>query len=165
MFISHSLIEMQLMTESVLVLNNGGLVEETTSEGLARNRMAKSPNGYLNLLRLTNPVDQNGLFSYSWGDNTLLVSDGQPNADALFELSSRDIILFKKHPEAISARNLLLGKVIEIFNSEGRVGIVLSVNEEKLVAEIVQSASDELNITSGTTIYAAVKASSFRRLA
>ena len=48
-FISHSLTEMQLMTESVLVINNGRLVEETTPEGLARNRMAKSQNGYLNL--------------------------------------------------------------------------------------------------------------------
>ncbi len=34
-FISHSLTEMQLMTESVLVINNGRLVEETTPEGLA----------------------------------------------------------------------------------------------------------------------------------
>jgi molybdate transport system ATP-binding protein len=164
MFISHSLTEIQLLTERVLVLNNGRLVEETTPEGLARNRMAKSQNGYLNLLRLTNSVDQNGLFSYRWGNNTLLVSDGKLNRDALFELSSREIILFKKHPEAISARNLLHGRIIEMFNSEGRVGIVLFVNGEKLVAEIVQLAADELNITSGTTIFAAIKASSFRRL-
>ncbi|MCX6178954.1 MAG: TOBE domain-containing protein, partial [Chlorobiales bacterium] len=154
----------QLLTERVLVLNNGRLVEETTPEGLARNRMAKSQKGYLNLLRLTNPVDQNGLFSYRWGDNILLVSDGKLNGDALFELSSREIILFKKHPEAISARNFLHGRVMEMFNSEGRVGIVLFINGEKLVAEIVQSAVDELNITSGTTIFAAIKASSFRRL-
>ena len=164
MFISHSLLEMQLMTERVLVLNNGRLVEETTPEGLARNSMAKSQKGYLNLLRLTSPVDQNGLFSYTWGDNTLLVSDGQLSGSTLFELSSREIILFKKHPEAISARNLLQGNVMEMFNSDGRVGIVLSVHGEKLVAEIVQSAADELNITLGATIFAAVKASSFRRL-
>ena len=164
MFISHSLIEMQLMTEQVLVLNNGRLVQQTTPEGLARNSMAKSHNGYMNLLRLTRPVYQNGLFSYSWGENTLLVSDGQIHETALFELSSREIILFKKHPEAISARNLLQGNVVEMFNSDGRVGIVLSVQGEKLVAEIVQSAADELNITPGSTIFAAVKASSFRRL-
>ena len=53
---------------------------------------------------------------------------------------------------------------MEMFNSDGRVGIVLSVHGEKLVAEIVQSAADELNITLGTSIFAAVKASSFRRL-
>lgn len=72
-FISHSLTEMQLMTESVLVINNGRLVEETTPEGLAWNRMATSQNGYLNLLPLTNPVDHNGLFDYRWGNNTLQV--------------------------------------------------------------------------------------------
>ena len=164
MFISHSLTEMQLMTDSVLVLNNGRLAEKTTPEGLARNRMAKSQKGYLNLLRLTNPVDHNGIFSYRWGKNTLHVSDGQLNGDALFELSSREVILFKKHPEAISARNLLTGNVMEMFHSEGRVGIVLSISGEKLVAEIVSSAADELNIKPGTTLFAAIKASSFRRL-
>lgn len=164
-FISHSLTEMQLMTESVLVINNGRLVEETTPEGLARNRMAKSQNGYLNLLPLTNPVDHNGLFAYRWGNNTLQVSDGQLNGNGLFELSSREIILFKKHPEAISARNLLPARVMEIFNSDGRVGIVLSINGEKLIAEIVRSAADELDIIPDTSIFAAIKASSFRRLA
>jgi molybdate transport system ATP-binding protein len=71
---------------------------------------------------------------------------------------------FKNHPEAISARNLLPAKVMEIIDSEGRVGIVLSINGEKLVAEIVRSAADKLNIIPDTTIFAAFKASSFRRL-
>ena len=127
--------------------------------------MAKSQNGYLNLLPLTNPVDHNGLFAYRWGNNTLQVSDGQLNGNGLFELSSREIILFKKHPEAISARNLLPARVMEIFNSDGRVGIVLSINGEKLIAEIVRSAADELDIIPDTSIFAAIKASSFRRLA
>ena len=114
---------------------------------------------------MTNPVDHNGLFAYRRGNNTLQVSDGQLNGNGLFELSSREIILFKKHPEAISARNLLPARVMEIFNSDGRVGIVLSINGEKLIAEIVRSAADELDIIPDTSIFAAIKASSFRRLA
>ena len=165
LFISHSLTEMQLMTDHILEIKNGRCIDETTPEQLARNRMAQSPNGYLNLLHLADPVKQNGLFVYQWGKNTLLVSAGEATGESLFELSSREIILFKKHPEAISARNLLDCIVTEIFESDGRIGIVLSVNGEKLVAEIVRSAAEELDISPRSTLFAAIKASSFRKLA
>ncbi|MEI6639057.1 MAG: molybdenum ABC transporter ATP-binding protein [Chlorobium sp.] len=164
LFISHSITEMQLMTDQILVMNNGEVLEETTPEQLARNRMAHSQNGYLNFLRLADPVDQNGLFSYRWGKNHLLLSTGNISGESLFELSSREIILFKKHPEAISARNLLECTVAELFSSDGRVGVVLSAQGKKMVAEIVRAAADELTITTGSTLFAAIKASSFRRL-
>ena len=164
LFISHSLTEMQLMTETVLVVDKGRVVEETTPEQLARQRMAQSQNGYLNFLRLTAPLLQNGLFAYPWGENTLFISDGKANTESMFELSSREIILFKRHPEAISARNLLDCTVTEMFDSDGRVGIVLATHGEKLIAEIVRPAAEELNITTGSTLFAAIKASSFRKL-
>ena len=164
LFISHSLTEMQLMTDRILAVNNGQISEETTPEQLARNWMAHSQKGYLNLLRLADPAHEHGLFSYQWGDNTLLISDGEAAGESLFELSSREIILFKKHPEAISARNLLECRVAEMFESDGRVGIVLSVGGQQLVAEIVRLAADELTITTGSTLFAAIKASSFRKL-
>ena len=37
----------------------------------------------------------------------MLISAGNEEPEAFFELSSKDIILFKRHPEAISASNLL----------------------------------------------------------
>lgn len=165
LFISHSILEMQLMTDRIVVISNGRMDEITTPDLLARNSMANNPKGYLNLLHLSNPLQHNGLYAYPWGRNTLLITDGVPARSSLFELSSRDIILFKKHPEAISARNLLDCRVTEMFESDGRVGIVLSVDGEKLVAEIVRSAADELDITIHSTLFAAIKASSFRKLA
>jgi molybdate transport system ATP-binding protein len=164
LFISHSLTEMQLMTDRVLLMNNGLLTDETTPDQLARSRMAQSHSGYLNFLHLADPVMQNGLYCYRWGYNNLLVSAGLQAGKALFELSSREIILFKKNPEAISARNMLRCTVTEMFASDGRIGVVLSAKGEKLVAEIVRSAADELHIIPGATVFAAIKASSFRRL-
>jgi molybdate transport system ATP-binding protein len=70
----------------------------------------------------------------------------------------------KKHPEAISARNLLECQVAELFDSGGRKGGVLESDGERIVAEIVRSASEELEITPGLTLFAAIKASAFRRL-
>ncbi len=165
LFISHSMTEMQLMTDHILEIENGRCIDETTPEQLARDRMAKSQKGYLNLLHLSSPRHENGLYIYTWGRNTLFISAGQQTEKSLFELSSREIILFKKHPEAISARNLLECRVAEMFESDERVGVVLSANGEKIVAEIVRQAADELNINTGATLFAAIKASSFRRLA
>lgn len=164
LFISHSLIEMRLMTDNVLHFENGMLVAQTTSEQLARNRMGVSPVGYINLLRLDYIRQIDGLFSYGWGDAKLLISAGSDKKDALFELSSKDIILFKKHPEAISARNLLKCTVVSTFESGHRVGVELASGKGRLVAEVVSQAANELGIVVGSELFAAIKASAFRRL-
>jgi molybdate transport system ATP-binding protein len=164
MFISHSMVEMRLMAEQVLVADGGAINEVTTAEQLARNRMGKSTVGYINLLRLTSPRQLHGLYSYRWGDGELLISNGGNEPEALFELSSKDIILFKRHPEAISARNLLKSTVLNTFTSGNKVGIELLTGGERLIAEVVGDAVEELGITAGCELYAAVKASAFRRL-
>lgn len=56
--------------------------------------------------------------AYRWpGGGELLLSAGNRKiASSLFELSSKDIILFiNKHPEAISARNLLRCTVVGLL--------------------------------------------------
>ncbi len=56
LFISHSMLEMRLMTDTALVFEKGRMIEQTSSEQLARNRMGQSPVGYINLLKLGRPV-------------------------------------------------------------------------------------------------------------
>ena len=164
LFISHSLAEMQLMADRVMVVNGGNVTVISTPDDLARAGMASSPRGYLNLFRLDRAKFRDGLFHYPWGEGTLIISDGKTDSRSLFELSSRDIILFKQNPEASSARNLLECTVTEMFDSDGRKGVVLDSGGSTLVAEIVHSAAVELGITPGSTMFAAIKASAFRRL-
>lgn len=162
LFISHSLLEMRLMADTVLAFEHGALVEQTTGEQLARNRMGQSPAGYINLLRLTTPRKVDGLYSYLWGQREVFISSGNEQPESSFELSSKDIILFKKHPEAISARNLLKCSVINIFSSGNRIGVELTSGGGTLVAEVVGQAVEELGIVVGSELYAAIKASAFR---
>ncbi|BCS55281.1 molybdenum ABC transporter ATP-binding protein [Geobacter sp. SVR] len=164
LFISHSLLEMRLMSDSVLVFERGALVTQASGEQLARTRMGQSPVGYINILTVSLLCRSEGLYSYQWGHNELFISAGNDRQEAMFELSSKDIILFKRHPEAISARNLLAGTVVDIFNSDGRVGVELLCGGERLIAEVVDQAAEELGIVIGCELYAAVKASAFRRL-
>ncbi len=165
LFISHSIVEMRLMTDTVLFFENGTLIEQTSSEQLARNRMGDTPVGYINLLELTGMTKRDGMCAYHWKDNELLLSSGnQDSINGLFELSSKDIILFKKHPEAISARNLLKCTVVGLFDSGSKLGVELQIGDGKLISEIVAAAARELEIVPGSVIYAAIKASAFRRL-
>ena len=164
LFISHSLIEMRLMADTVLAFEKGAMVEQVSSEQLARNRMGQSAAGYINLLQLADPCAKNGLFAYRWGGAELLLSSGSERPSSLVELSSKEIILFKQHPEAISARNLLKCTVHGLFSTGRKIGVELECAGNRLIAEVVQDAVDELAITPGSTIYAAIKASAFRIL-
>ena len=163
-FISHSLVEMRLMADRVLVVAGGRIAEETTSEQLARNRMGQSPIGYINLLRLANPRRVGTLFAYPWGNTELFISAGNDQEEALYELSSRDIILCKQHPEAVSARNLIACRVVNTFESGNRIGVELASGKERLMAEVVEPAARELGIAAGVELYAVIKAVAFRRL-
>ncbi len=164
LFISHSLLEMRIMTDRVLHLVSGQVVEQTTAENLVRKRMGQSMAGYMNLLRLSEPRQADALYAYTWGSGELLTASGDDGREGFFELSSTDIMLFKSHPEAISARNLLKCQVIDVFDAGTRVGVDLDCGGGRLVAEVVRQAADELGIRAGSEVYAAIKATAFRKL-
>jgi molybdate transport system ATP-binding protein len=163
-FISHSLVEMRLMADQVAVLDKGQLAGLVVPEELARQRMGQSSTGYINLLELGIPQEQQGLLAFPWDGGELLLSGGAGTESGTFELSSKDIILCKRHPDAISARNLLPCTVRSLFESGKKTGVELDCNGGTLVAEIVPDAARELEITPGSMVWAAIKASAFRRL-
>lgn len=164
LFISHSLREMRLMTDEVLVFRQGSLERRTATENLARISMATGSGGYANMLNLGRPRSLGDLWAYQWGNSELILSEKGENAENVFELDARDIVLFKRHPEATSARNLLACRVNDIFGVNNRVGVELLCNGSRLVAQIVQDSVHELGIKKGTEVVAVIKASSFRRV-
>ncbi len=163
LLISHSMNEMRLMTDEVIVLHKGEVSAQTSPDELARQRMGWTRAGYINLLKLSDPIEEDGLFAYRWNGTRLLTTPGRAEG-ALFELSSKDIMLFRGRPEAISARNLLRCQAVSTFELDGRIGVELACGSERLIAQVVTRAAEELNIVPGAEIYAVVKASAFRRL-
>lgn len=164
LFISHSMTEMRIMTDRVLSVVDGRVVGQTTAEQLARDSMGDRVVGYNNLLKLRSPRRVDGMYAYNWGNTELFISGGNGPREALFELSATDVILFKRNPEAISARNLLKCRVAEMFKSGERVGIGLECGGDKIVAVVVSEAVRDLEIEEGMELYAAIKATAFRQL-
>lgn len=166
LLISHSLNEIRLMTDQVLAMDDGSLVDQTTAEVLALERLGSSKTGYINLLELSDPKEHDGLFHYAWGDEEIvIVAGGKTEGTAMFELSSKDVTLFKRDPEATSARNMLHCRVSALFESGNRVGVELDCGGGKsLVSQVVGEAARDLGLEKGSPIVAVIKASSFRRL-
>jgi molybdate transport system ATP-binding protein len=163
-FISHSLIEMRIMTDKVLSVADGVIVGQMTAEELARNLMGESKTAYTNLLKLKLFRRLDGLNAYNWGNVPLFIAGNSDLPETLFELPSTDIILFKRHPEAISARNLLQCRVAYVFETGATLGVELECGGEHLVAAIVKQAAQDLGIVKGSEVYAAIKATAFRQL-
>lgn len=164
LFISHSLNEMRLMTEDVLEFQAGRLIGQTTAEELARRRMGSSQVGYINLIPLENPRKVGDLQAYPWGGQELVLSVPGTGAAGMFELSSKDITLFKRHPEASSARNVLHCRVTRLFGAGNRVGVEMDCGGQPLVSQVVGEALADLELTPGRELVAVIKASAFRRL-
>ena len=164
LYISHSLSEMRLLTDQILQFADGRLQQITDADTLARQRMSSNRHGYLNHLTLSDPREVGDLLGYRWGENELLLTAHQRPQEGLFELSSKDVLLCKKHPHALSARNLLTGTITGIMPQGGTVGVELNCGGELLVAQVVREAAIELGLDVGKTVYAAIKASAFRRL-
>lgn len=164
LFISHSLQEMRMMTEEVLVMNHGLVEKKITTEELARTSHGSGGRGYTNLLRLESPKDLGKLLSYSWGGVALMLVQSDTPTAGEFALNSRDILLFKKHPEATSARNMLPCVVRKTYQTDWLVGVELDCRGNTLIAEIVPQSLDELEIRPGSEIVAVFKASAFQRL-
>ncbi|HPL16628.1 MAG TPA: molybdenum ABC transporter ATP-binding protein [Spirochaetota bacterium] len=164
LFISHSQIETRIMTDRVLTVEKGRVTGQMTGEELARSRMKDHIAGYVNLLKLRHVRTIHGMSVYRWGDRQLYISPGDDHPETIFELSSAEIILCKRHPDAISARNLLYCRVTDIFETGGRLGIELTCGKERLIVEIVRKAAEDLGIRKGIKIYAVIKATAFRKL-
>jgi len=164
LFISHSMNEMRLMTDEVVVLHHGRVSDHTSPEDLARERMGWTRAGYINLLRLRGSREEDGMTEFDWGGSHLLIAGKWGGGESVFELSSKDIVLFKQHPEAISARNLLSCRVASVFGLDGRVGVELDCGGDRLIAQVVSPAVEELGIREGAEMFAVIKASAFRRL-
>jgi molybdate transport system ATP-binding protein len=164
LFISHSLQEMRMMTEEVLVMGHGRIDNQISTDALARTRLGSGGRGYTNLLHLETPKDLGKLLSYQWGPMSLMLVKTRDPADGQFALNSRDILLFRKHPEATSARNMLPCIVRNTYQTDWLAGVELDCHGKTLIAEIVPQSLEELHVRPGSEIVAVFKASSIQRL-
>ena len=163
-FISHSVLEMRMMTDEVLVIEKGRIQQHSAAEELVKKSWGSGLESYVNLIHLGASSPCKDLFCYNWGDNLLILTEPAEGLENLFELDSRDILLFKRHPEATSARNLLQCTVQDVYSCGNRARVALVCGGEHLIAQIVPESVSELGIEPGAMVVAAIKASAFKKI-
>ena len=94
----------------------------------------------------------------------MVLTDESDSDENVVELDSREILLFKRHPEATSARNMLPCTVGKIFTVGNRVRVELHCGAQQLIVQIVPESLRELELAEGKEVVAVIKASAFRRL-
>ena len=106
------------------------------------------------------PDDQN--LHCRVGDAELVVAtELQPAADRItLAVHATDIMLARRRPQQISARNVLPGRVTRVEGAPPRLVVSVDVGTEWMV-ELTPQAIEELDIKIGESIYALVKASAF----
>jgi molybdate transport system ATP-binding protein len=164
LFISHSLQEMRMMTDEVIVMKQGLVAQQLSTEELARTSLGSGGRGYTNLLQLDAPEDLGKLMRYRWNGVALMSVKTANRGAGRFALNSRDILLFKKHPEATSARNMLPCIIRKTYETDWLIGVELDCGGNTLIAEIVPQSLDEMDIRPGSELVAVFKASAFQRL-
>jgi len=164
LFISHSIQEMRMMTQEVLVIKNGKVEKKLSSEALAQTCIGSDGQGYTNLIDLKAPEDLGQLMRYQWGPLPLMVVKTRHPGPGQFGLSSRDILLFKENPVAASARNMLPCIVKNTYQTDWLVGVKLDCSGNTLVVEIVPESVKQLGIGHGQQVVAVFKASAAQRL-
>lgn len=164
LFISHSLLEMRLMTEQILIVEQGTIKQQIATEELAQSTWSTPGQNYVNLLHLGRPQPLGDLWSYQWGDIRLILTEYGPNNENIFELDAREIVLFKHHPEATSARNVLPCRVRKLFTAGNRVRVELQCGVNTLIVQIVPESKRELELAPNKEVVAVIKASAFKKV-
>ena len=80
-------------------------------------------------------------------------------------IRARDVALATRRPRAISIRNVLPGKVVEVSEQPGTAyaEALVDIGGGRLRARITRESAADLGLRAGTRVYALVKSIAFER--
>ena len=161
-YVSHSPAEVAAVTEHVIALDQGSVVVEgppmnvlTAGSVLALWREEGFENNFEGVavaegVRAGDQLWRTGRTDIKVGERVMV------------GLGASDVILARHRPEALSARNVLSGKVSRITGSSEVALVRVDVGGVSLFAEVTAEAARELELSEGAAVWAIVKATSLR---
>ena len=165
-YVSHSVAEVMRLASDVAVLSQGKLAafgpaaeiaqrldlvpaEEREEGGVIIDMKVAAHDAEFGLTRLSSPA----------GDIHVPGRIGPEGTPARVRIRARDVMLALEVPRAISALNILKGRVIEILPADASsVNVRLDCGGAAVVARITRQSAAALKLAPGTPAYAVVKA-------
>ncbi len=162
LYVSHSVAEILQLTGQVIVLQKGHVLAHGDFFDIAHQTNVLpllEAHGFENIL----PVEVIDETHVQYNTHTLRIPpcDRPPKTQIFIGIRANDIILSREHPKGLSIRNALLGKVLDIVETEGRQLVYIDTGK-RLAAEVTQEAVDELGLKPGDPIICLIKTHSIR---
>lgn len=164
LYVTHSLEEVEYLSDSMAVLEKGSVVAAGSREKLMRSgQLLRTAQGkqFTNLLRArVDRSDQNAeITSVTVGGKSFRIPVGafRPGEELLLSIKPNQIVVSKEHPAAMSARNIYCGKVRAVLKGENTVMVLLDSGFD-LYIEVVQDTIRDLNIDIGDELHYMFKA-------
>ncbi len=164
MYVSHSISDVLLLCEEAWLITDGELVTQGSPRAILMHSAAAETfaTRHLENVFMARPAEttREEFTTFLVGDQPLVVSGAgsASGSEAMLSIYGTDIILARKKPELISARNVLRGRITDVTAAGQRMLVGVDVGADWIV-QLTQSAIDELDLKPGADVYAIVKAS------
>jgi len=165
-YVSHAVAEVTRLADTLVVLSEGrvaasGGVVEIMGRGDLFPLTGRAEAGAVLVCTVERHDEANGLtlLASSAGLLTVPRLDLPPGRDLRVRIRSRDVIVALDPPGAISALNVLAGRIARVFEGEGPIGEVeIDCGGQRLLARLTRFSIGRLGLTPGLSVYAFVKA-------
>ena len=173
LYVSHAVDEVALLAERTLVLADGrvrafGATKEILERLDIQSITGRFEAGALVRARVVahDPIYQ--LTILVIGEQRIVMPMSSRLAEGDFarvRVRARDVALATVRPQALSIRNVLSGKLIDLVTEEDSpfAEALVEIGDQRLRARITRAAADDLGLTIGQSVYALVKSATFEQ--
>jgi molybdate transport system ATP-binding protein len=149
----------------VVLVESGRVVAQGTPESLSqrldlRPLLGRFEAGAVIDARVAAHDDERLITRLEFGDQALILPrlDAAPGARLRVRTRARDVILAVDRPTALSAQNVLAGRIVEIAEESGPYAEVkVELGAGAIVARVTRDSVKRLGLVPGQPVYAVVK--------
>jgi molybdate transport system ATP-binding protein len=164
-YVSHAVEEVVRLANTVVLVDDGRVVAQGTPESLShrldlRPLLGRFEAGAVIDARVADHDDARRITRLEFGGQALVLPrlDIAAGTRLRVRVRARDVILAVERPSALSAQNVLAGRVVEIAAEEGPYAEVkVDLDGGAIVARITRDSVDRLGLAPGRPVYAVMK--------
>ncbi len=164
-YVSHALEEVVRLANTIVLVDGGRVVAQGTPESLSgrldlRPLLGRFEAGAIIDTRVAGHDDERQITRLEFGDQMLILPRlaAAPGARLRVRIRARDVILAVERPTALSAQNVLAGRIVEIAEETGPYAEVkVDLGAGAIVARITRDSINRLTLVCGQPVYAVVK--------
>ena len=166
-YVTHQPVEAMALANSCIVLREGKIVGQGKPDDVLRDPRIAISTDIDNVFEVFDPQHDaaKGITRVRTSDGTTLVLPHDQVATAEFpivvRISGEEIVIFAKHPEASSARNILQGPITDLRIHEGMADLTIAA-PMPIRVRLTRSAAEDLGLAVGRRVWMALRSRSFR---